>query len=208
MIVETILSSVSADGMVNFAPMGVHIPDADSERSRLNRIVLRPYAGSRTYENLRATGQGVVNFTGDVLVFVETGLYSGCPPYVPSQKVRPPGMADASEVWEFTVSRFDAATEPALVEGKIEYREQRGGFAGLCRAQGAVLEAAVAATRWQWLPVGKIIDPWPGWLEVVERTGGNREREAFNKVGLFLAAKGIKVPGLPWAGRIANKLRE
>lgn len=208
MILETILSSINADGMVNFAPMGVRIPDEDSERSHLKRIVLRPYAGSRTYENLRATGQGVVNFTGDVLAFVETGLYSGCPPYVPSQKVRPPGMADASEVWEFTVSLFDAAAEPALVEGKIEHREQRGGFSGFCRAQGAVLEAAIAATRWQWLPIGKIIDSWPVWLEVVEKTGGKREREAFNKVGSYLAEKGIQVPGLPWAGRTANKLRE
>lgn len=204
MIVETIVSSMNADGVVNFAPMGVRIPDLDSIRSRLNRIVLCPYAGSHTYENLRTTGQGVVNFTDDVLVFVETGLYSGCPPYVPSQKVRPPGMAEASEVWEFTVSRFDAVTEPALVEAKIELCERRGGFNGLCRAQGAVLEAAIAATRWRWLPLGKIIDPWPAWLEVVEKTGGSREWEAFNKISSFLTEKGIQVPGVPGDGRKAN----
>lgn len=204
MILETILSSISADGIVNFAPIGLHIPDTDLERCPVKRIVFHLYPGSQTYENLKATGQGVINFTDDVLVFVETALYSDCPPSVPSQKVRPPSMAHARTIWEFTVTRFDPSTEPAFLEGKIEHREQRGGFAGFCRAQGAVLEAAIAATRWQWLPIGKIIDPWPVWLEVVEKTGGNREREAFNKVSSFLAEKGIQVPRVPGDGRKAS----
>ena len=200
MILETILSSISHDGKVNFAPIGVHVSDTDLEGSPVNQIVLRLYPGSQTYENLRGTGQGVINLTDDVLVFVETGLYSGCPLYVPSQTVQPPSMAHARAIWEFTVTSFDPSTEPALVEGKIEHREQRGGFSGFCRAQGAVLEATVAATRWQWLPLAKIIDPWPMWLEMVEKTGGNREREAFNSVGRFLIEKGIHVPGVSGNG--------
>ncbi|OLN28340.1 DUF447 family protein [Desulfosporosinus metallidurans] len=204
MILETILSSISVDGIVNFAPMGMHLPDTDPGRSPVKRIVFRLYPGSQTYENLKATGQGVINFTDDVLVFVETALYSGCPPFVPSQKVRPPSMAHARTIWEFTVTCFDPSTEPAFLEGKIEHREQKGGFEGFCRAQGAVLEAAIAATRWQWLPIGKIIESWPLWLEVVEKTGGNREQHAFNKVGNFLGEKGIQVPRIPWDGRKAS----
>ena len=204
MILETILSSISTDGIVNFAPMGLHISDTDLERSPVKRIVFRLYSGSQTYENLKETGEGVINFTDDVLVFVETALYSACPRSVPSQKVRPSSMAHASTIWEFTVTRFDPSTDPAFLEGKIEHREQRSGFAGFCRAQGAVLEAAIAATRWQWLPIGKIINSWPVWLEVVQKTGGNREREAFNKVGSFLVDKGIQVPIVSGDGRKAS----
>ena len=196
MIVETILSTISADGIVNFAPIGIHIPNVDLGCAHLNQFVLRLYAGSRTYENLRTVREGVVNFTNDVLAFVETGLYSGCPPYLPSQKVRPPGMAYAGETWEFTVTHFDSAIEPALVQGEIVHREQKKGSTGFCRAQGAVLEAAIAATRWQYLPVEKITSLWPVWLEIVKKTGGQREWEAFNKVSLFLSARGIKVPGV------------
>jgi len=199
MIVETIISSISYDNIANFAPMGLHISDLDHERvghSPAGSIYLRLYPGSQTYANLKATGQGVVNFTNNVLVFVDTALYSSCPSHRPSLKVRPPSMEQAQTIWEFTVTRFDSASVPALVEGKIEYCENRGGVAGFCRGQWAVLEAAIAATRWQFLPSAKITQPWPMWLELVKKTGGKREFEAFMKIGVFLAEKGILVPGI------------
>lgn len=199
MIVETIISSISYDDIANFAPMGLHISDMDHERvghSPAGSIYLRLYPGSQTYANLKATGQGVVNFTNNVLVFVDTALYSSCPSHRPSLKVRPPSMEQAHTIWEFTVTRFDSARVPALVEGKIEYCENRGGVTGFCRGQWAVLEAAIAATRWQLLPPAKITQPWPMWLELVKKTGGKREIEAFMKIGSFLVEKGILVPGI------------
>ncbi|MDR3584291.1 MAG: DUF447 family protein [Desulfosporosinus sp.] len=199
MIVETIISSISYDDVANFAPMGLHISDLDHERvghSPAGSICLRLFPGSRTYANLKATGQGVVNFTNNVLDFVDTALFSACPSHRPSLKVRPPSMEQAQTIWEFAVTRFDSASVPALVEGKIEYCENRGGFAGFCRGQGAVLEATIAATRWQFLPSAEITQPWPMWLELVKKTGGKREFEAFSKISSFLAEKGILVPGM------------
>lgn len=199
MIVETIISSLSYDDIVNFAPMGLHISDLDQEwvgYSPSGPIYLRLYPGSQTYANLKATGQGVVNFTNNVLDFVETALYSSCPAHRPSRKVRPPNMEHAHMIWEFMITRFDSASVPALVEGKIEYCENRGGVAGFCRGQWAVLEAAIAATRWQFLPSAEITQPWPMWLELVKKTGGTQEYEALIKISSFLAEKGILVPDI------------
>ncbi|MDR3540268.1 MAG: DUF447 family protein [Desulfosporosinus sp.] len=208
MIVETIISSISDDDIVNFAPMGLHISDMDYERvgqSPAGSICLRLYPGSQTYANLLATGQGVVNFTNNVLLFVDTALYSSCPSHTPSLKVCPPSMEQAHTIWEFSVTHVDSSCVPALVEGKIEYCENRGGVTGFCRGQWAVLEAAIAATRWQLLPPAKIIQSWPMWLELVKKTGGTREFEAFMKIGSFLAEKGIMVPGI-LSGTIKQEL--
>lgn len=199
MIVETIISSINCDDIANFAPMGLHISELDYERvghSPAGSICLRLYPGSQTYANLKATGQGVANFSNNVLAFVETALYSSCPPHKPSRTVRPPSMEQAHTIWEFTVTSFDSASLPALVEARIEYCENRGGVAGFCRGQGAVLEAAIAATRWQLLTPDEITQPWPMWLELVKKTGGRREFEALMKVSSFLAEKGIPVPGI------------
>ena len=58
------------------------------------------------------------------------------------------------------------------------------------------MEAAIAATRWQFLPPAEITQPWPMWLELVKKTGGKREFDALMKIGVFLAEKGIWVPGM------------
>ena len=49
MIVETIVTTVAADGTVNCAPMGVEWGD--------DRIVLKPFLETATYRNVVATGR-------------------------------------------------------------------------------------------------------------------------------------------------------
>lgn len=192
MILEAIVSTLSATGEMNFAPMGIHIPSSWDKKVPPEMIILRPYPQSHTYTNLRATGQGVVNFIENVLLFVETALFSTRPPYKPSKCVRPPSLQEANELWEFRVQSFDSQ-EPALVEASIENRVIQGSFSGFCRAHGAVLEAAIAATRWERLSKDKIPDAWPEWLALVEKTGGPLEWQAMNKVAEFLRDKGVRV---------------
>ena len=61
MIVETIVTTRAADGVVNCAPMGVEWGD--------DAIVLKPFLETATFRNLAATGIAVVNLTDDVRVF-------------------------------------------------------------------------------------------------------------------------------------------
>ena len=197
MIVETVLSSISQDGKVNFAPIGVHIPDTTSHLSEIKEIEIRLYSGSVTFSNLKTMAEGVINFTDDISIFVDTALFSKALPTAPSYMVRPPRMAEAKTVWEFSVTSFNDSTEPARVVGKVLYFEDlTAGFTGFCRARGAILEATIVATRIQWTPVNKIEESWHLWQEVVVKTGGVREQQAFQKVSDYFVQQGISIPCL------------
>lgn len=193
MIIETILSTLNEDGGVNFAPIGVHIADHTERLSEAEEIEIFLYSGSKTFANLRARPEGVVNLTDDLLSFVDTALYSRSLPTYPSEQVRPARMAEAKLIWEFVAISFDDSQEPAKVTGKILLFKELGSFTGLCRAHGAILEAAITATRLAWVPAAQVTDFWPQWQQVVEKTGGRREKEALAKVGTYFCQQGIKV---------------
>ena len=66
MIVETIVTTVGADGAVNCAPMGVEWGE--------DALVLKPFLETVTYRNLQETGVAVVNLTDDVMVFARAAI--------------------------------------------------------------------------------------------------------------------------------------
>jgi hypothetical protein len=194
MIIETILSSCSEDGTVNFAPIGVLLPDDCLQLSEVKEIDLILYPGSNTYSNLKSVREGVINLTDDVLSFVDTALSSELLPAVPSQIVLPPRMAEAKTVWEFSVTDFDDSVCPARVKGKVLLFKEFGSYSGFCRAQGVILEAVITATRLQWIPKSKILESWPLWREIVDKTGGVRELTAFRKLTGYFVQQGISIP--------------
>lgn len=194
MIIETILSSCSKHGKVNFAPIGVHLSDDCTRLSELTEFGLILYPGSHTFSNLKDVREGVINLTDDVMSFVDTALYSERLPEIPSHTVLPPRMAAAKTVLEFSVTSFDDATCPAKVKGKVLLFAELGSYSGFCRAQGAILEAVIAATRLQWIPKSKILELWPLWREVTTKTGGVREREALCKLADYFVHQGISIP--------------
>ena len=59
MIIESILTSLDADGALNCAPMGVEWGE--------ETIVIKPFVDTTTFRNLRATRTAVVNLTDDVM---------------------------------------------------------------------------------------------------------------------------------------------
>lgn len=154
-------------------------------------VKLRPYQGSHTYANLQATRQGVICFTDNVMVFVETALFSSSPPYLPSHLVRPPRLAEASLAWEFCVTGFDAGSNPAQVEARISYWWGQPSAFGFCRAHLAVIEATIAATRWQWIDREELRRQWPSWERLVHKTGGKREQKALSLVRQYLEEHGL-----------------
>jgi hypothetical protein len=80
MIVETIFSTLDADGQPNFAPMGVVWGE--------EVLRVRPFRSTHTFRNLEASGEAVVCLTDDVLAFVQCGLYHVRLPHFPAQVVR------------------------------------------------------------------------------------------------------------------------
>jgi hypothetical protein len=60
MILEGIVTTISATGDVNIAPMGLHV-DFDAATSELTRFTLRPFRTSQTFANLTAHDEGVLH---------------------------------------------------------------------------------------------------------------------------------------------------
>ena len=61
MIRETVVTTISADGCVHVAPIGL-IEEPDG-------WIIAPFHPSRTLDNLRAVPQAVANYTDDVRIF-------------------------------------------------------------------------------------------------------------------------------------------
>lgn len=204
MIREAIVSTIDAAGNPNFAPMGVTMEEVESAEQGAE-MVLRVYRGSRTWGNLQEVGEGVVNFSDDVLLFVATALFDARPEWEPSFAVRPPGIKGALGRWEFVVVAQEEEVQREARVNRVTVRVVHtvggyGGFKGFCRAQWAVLEAAIAATRVGYLGP-EVLACWEYWRGLVERTGGRREKKAFFMVRRYLERQGLRLPDLPpeWA---------
>jgi len=174
MIFETLVSTLDAAGQPNVAPMGVGL-DADT-------IVLRPFRSALTWANLEALGQGVVNLTDDVLLFARCALQSHVPPHHPATKVRGIVLNDACSWREFVVTESDLTAERALFRARVIARGAGREFIGFNRAQHAVVEATILATRLHLLERDSILDEMRRLEPLVLKTGGAREREAWSLV--------------------------
>ena len=173
MILEGIVTTVSPAGAVNVAPMGPRV-GADP-----GRFLLRPYPTSQTYKNLKACGEGVLHVTDDVLLLARAALGPVDPPVVPAAKVRGWVLRDACRYYEFRVAALDDGEERVRIEAEVVHQGRLRDFFGFNRAKHAVVEAAILATRTDFLPLEEIEAEYRKWQVVVDKTGGEREREAF-----------------------------
>ena len=178
MILEGIVTTLSSDGALNVAPMGPRI-DFDMN---MTRFVLRPFHTSTTYHNLKARGEGVFHVTDDVLLLAQTAI--GAVP-TPAPSTRPADLVagqiltDACRYYEFRVVELDDREErTAIVVETVAQGRQRD-FFGFNRAKHAVVEAAILATRTDWLPLDEMLVEFRKLAVLIDKTGGPRERAAF-----------------------------
>jgi hypothetical protein len=179
MILEGLVSTVSAEGVVNLAPMGPRVDPADGTEWR--RLVLRPFRTARTYANLKAHGEGVLHVTDDVLLLARAavGALDELPPLTPASKVRGWVWTGACRAYEFRVTACDDRGERAWFDAEVVRAVRLRDFFGLNRALHAVVEAAILATRTALLPAEEIEAEFRKLAVLVEKTGGPREHEAF-----------------------------
>ena len=175
MILEGIVTTISPAGEINIAPMGPRV-DAD-----MRRFLLRPFNTAQTYHNLRTLGEGVLHVTDDVLLLVRTALgqLEPLPPLMPARKVRGWVLSDACRFYEFKVMNIDDREERISIETEVVHRETLRDFFGFNRAKHAVVEAAILATRTGFLPRDEIEAEYRKLAVIVQKTGGDQEKEAF-----------------------------
>ena len=170
MIIESILTSMDADGAINFAPMGVEWGE--------ETIVLKPFLETTTFRNVRATRAAVVNLTDDAMLFAQGAISSPQFPWVPATVVRGAVLEAACSWRELELVSIDDTPPRSRIETRVVHRGTRREFLGFNRARHAVLEAAILATRTHLLPAEEIRAEYARLQVVVDKTAGPREREA------------------------------
>jgi uncharacterized protein len=168
-VLETIVTTINPDGSINCAAMGVEWGE--------ERIVIKPFRGTRTLRNLRATPAAVVNLTDDILLFSQAALGDPHPPTRPATVVDGAILADACSWREVGVEAIEDGERPrvtTVVVGSGTGRE----FLGFNRACHAVLEASILVSRSRLLEAEDIRAELARLQVLVDKTAGPREREA------------------------------
>jgi hypothetical protein len=178
-IIESVVTTINPDGSVNCGAMGVEWG--------AQQIVIKPYRGTRTLRNLRATGAAVVNLTDDILLFCQAALGDPHPPTRPAAGVAG-AVLDAACSWrEVRVETIDESAQRARVSTVVVDGGTGREFLGFNRARHAILEASILASRARMLPAEDIRAELRRLQVLVDKTGGAREREAMAYVIKALA---------------------
>jgi hypothetical protein len=185
MILEGLVTTLNADGGVNIAPMGPIVAEG------MRRLVLRPYQTSRTYANLKRTGQGVFHVTDDVELLAHAAVGEvGPPPMFPASVGGEPFAGQiiegACRWYAFRVTSLDDRQERTHIEVEVIASGVLREFFGFNRAKHAVLEAAILATRTAFLPADDIRAELRRLRPLVEKTGGPAEHRAFEFLATFV----------------------
>ena len=178
MILEGIVTTLNHDATLNIAPMGPRVDPA----TNLARFELRPYRSSTTYQNLKARGEGVFHVTDDVLLLAQTaiGVAAVPPPATrPADVVAGRILLDACRYYEFRVAELDDRDERTTIVAETAAQGRLRDFFGFNRARHAVLEAAILATRIEFLALDGMLAEFQKLAVLVDKTGGPRERAAF-----------------------------
>ena len=171
MILETIVSTMDTQGRTNFAPMGIALEG--------ERVLLRPFRTAVTWANLQETGEGVVNFTDDVLLFARCAVESCQPPHRDARIVRAKVLENACTWKEFVVESKDLSEERGRFWGRVVSEGHSRDFIGFNRARHAVIEATILTTRLHLLGKGRVLEEISRLRPLVDKTAGPAEREAF-----------------------------
>lgn len=174
MIRETIVTTVSAQGRVHVAPLGL-IADGDGYG-----WIIAPFRPSTTLDNLRAVPFAVANHTDDVRVFA--GCLTGRRdwPTAAADEVPVPRLAAALSHMELAVRRVSEDAKRPRFHCGVVRQVAHAPFAGFNRAQAAVIEAAILVSRLHFLPREKVERELAVLEIAVGKTAGPAEQEAWD----------------------------
>jgi uncharacterized protein len=180
-IVETIVTTMDRQGVINFAPMGVEWSE--------ETIVLKPFLETTTFRNLSESRTAVVNLTDDAMLFAQGAISSPQFAFFPAQTIRGAVLEAACSWRELEVVAIDATPPRSRIDARVVHRGVRREFIGFNRARHAVLEAAILATRTHLLPAEQIREEYARLQIMVDKTAGPREREAMDLLTQYVQSR-------------------
>ena len=171
MIRECIVTTLGEEGRVHIAPLGL-IEDGDG-------WIIAPFHPSTTLDNLRTTPFAVASFTDDVLVFAGCLTGNRDWPTRPATEVPGAVLDGALAHAELAVDHVEEDELRPRFHCRVVHEGIHAPFKGFNRAQAAVIEAAILASRLKMLPREKIEQDLAYLQIAVEKTAGRREHEAW-----------------------------
>jgi hypothetical protein len=185
MILEAIITTTNEDGSVNVSPMG---PLVDGDPA--DGFELRPFETSRTFANLQQRPYGVLHVTDDVMLFAKAAI--GKLDEIPS--IRPAEvndntfiLEDACRWYEFEAVYFETSEPRKNIRCKAIASGRNRDFWGFNRARHAVIEAAILATRIDFLPAEEIVRQYESLRAIVDKTGGPIENQTMTMLEQFVS---------------------
>jgi hypothetical protein len=180
-IIETIVTTMDGEGLVNFAPMGVEWGE--------ETIVLKPFLETTTFRNVSQSRAAVVNLTDDAMLFAQGAISRPQFPSLPATVVRGVVLEAACSWRELEVVAIDATPPRSRIDTRVVHRGVRREFIGFNRARHAVLEAAILATRTHLLPAEQIREEYARLQVLVDKTAGPRERDAMDLLTQYVRTR-------------------
>ena len=181
MIRESIVTTLAGDGAPHIAPIGVIVEG--------EALVIAPFRPSATLENILARRHAVVNYTDDVRVFA--GCITGRRRDWPTRSAgRVPGAVLEGALAHDELELIDIRDDPQRprLVCKLVHGATHAAFRGFNRAQAAVIEAAILASRLSLLPRDRIEREIAYLAIAVDKTAGPREREAWGWIAEMIEA--------------------
>ncbi len=171
MIFETIVTTQAPDGAVHIAPFGITEDEAG--------LVIAPLRPSTTLDNLLATRCAVINLTDDVRIFAGCLTERRDWPTKPARVVAGRVLDAALSHREVRVASIEEDPLRPRFRLEVVHEDTHAPFRGFNRAQAAVIEAAILVSRLPMLPPEKIESEIAYLIIAIDKTAGEREREAW-----------------------------
>lgn len=168
---EVVVTTLNEEGKPHSAPMGI------SEVS--GHIIIQPFKPSTTYDNLKQHRQCVINYTDDVRVFAGPLTGRRHWDHLPCQQIEGFYLSQSLTHTELEIVAFDDVDPRASFTGAVVCEVTHAPFRGFNRAQNAVIDAAILASRLTMLPEEKIQQEIAYLAIAIEKTAGPRELEAW-----------------------------
>ncbi|HOT07110.1 MAG: hypothetical protein A4E45_01225 [Methanosaeta sp. PtaB.Bin039] len=173
--INEVIVTTEMDGRANAAPMGI---------IRNDIITARLFLGTHTYSNILATGTLVANVCHDPVIFVQAAMAELNPEhFIREDDVLILREAEAWALFRCQTYRADILMpELEFVKGRVV----KVGLRSINRGLAGVIEAAVAATRYQALKVDSYLEDIRKIKKIIHRCGGPRDIEAMDLLESYL----------------------
>ncbi len=181
-ILEGLVTTVDLQGEVNISAMGALVDD------RIEQFVLRPYQTTRTFENLNTTKQGVFHVTDDVEMLARAAIHQweDAPRMFQAESINGLILAEACRWYAFHVTHLEARAARTTLACLVCEQGRNRDFFGFNRGKHAVVEAAILASRCEFLAAASILPQFQQLAVLVEKTGGAQERRGFELLNTYV----------------------